>query len=39
MRADWVAIRVPIDSVGRAGGTELAPAALERLLDERLGPP
>jgi arginase len=24
----WVAIGVPIDSVGRAGGTELAPAAL-----------
>jgi len=34
----WVAIGVPIDSVGRAGGTELAPAAVrERDLAERLG--
>jgi len=34
----WIAIGVPIDSVGRAGGTELAPAALrERGLVARLG--
>jgi arginase len=35
---DWTALGVPIDSVGRAGGTELAPAALrEAGLVERLG--
>jgi arginase len=34
----WVAVGVPIDSVGRAGGTEHAPAALrEAGLVERLG--
>jgi len=34
----WIAIGVPIDSVGRAGGTELAPAALrQRGLVARLG--
>jgi arginase len=34
----WVAIGVPIDSVGRAGGTEHAPAALrEAGLVDRLG--
>jgi len=34
----WIAIGVPIDSVGRAGGTELAPAAVrERDLAGRLG--
>jgi len=34
----WVAIGVPIDSVGREGGTELAPAAVrERDLAGRLG--
>jgi len=34
----WIAIGVPIDSVGRAGGTELAPVALrERGLVARLG--
>ena len=34
----WTAIGVPIDSVGRAGGTEHAPAALrEAGLVERLG--
>ena len=34
----WVAIGVPIDSVGRAGGTEHAPAALrEAGLVEQLG--
>jgi len=34
----WVAIGVPIDSVGRAGGTELAPAALRgRELLARVG--
>ena len=34
----WVAIGVPIDSVGRAGGTEHAPAAMrEAGLVERLG--
>ena len=34
----WVAIGVPIDSVGRAGGTEHAPVALrEAGLVERLG--
>ena len=37
-REPWVAIGVPIDSVGRAGGTELAPAAVrERDLPGRLG--
>ena len=36
--AAWTAVGVPIDSVGRAGGTELAPAALRSLgLLERLG--
>ena len=36
--AEWTALGVPIDSVGRAGGTELAPAALrEAGLVERLG--
>ena len=36
--AEWTALGVPIDSVGRAGGTELAPAALrETGLVERLG--
>lgn len=36
----WVAVGVPIDSVGRAGGTEHAPAALrEAGLVERLGIP
>ena len=36
--ADWTVIGVPIDSVGRSGGTELAPAALrEAGLVERLG--
>ena len=35
--ADWTVIGVPIDSVGRSGGTELAPAALrEAGLVERL---
>ena len=34
----WIVIGVPIDSVGRAGGTELAPAALrERGLVARVG--
>ena len=34
----WIAIGVPVDSVGRAGGTELAPAALRgRGLVARLG--
>ena len=34
----WVAVGVPIDSVGRAGGTEHAPAALRGAgLVERLG--
>ena len=34
----WIVIGVPIDSVGRSGGTELAPAALrERGLVARLG--
>lgn len=38
MRTDWTAIGVPIDSVGRAGGTELAPAAMrEHGLLERIG--
>lgn len=38
MRTDWVAIGVPIDSVGRAGGTELAPAAVrEQGLLDRIG--
>lgn len=38
MPAPWVAIGVPIDSVGQRGGTELAPGAVRahRLL-ERLG--
>ena len=36
--ADWTVLGVPIDSVGRSGGTELAPAALrEAGLVERLG--
>jgi arginase len=36
--ARWVAVGVPIDSVGRAGGTELAPAAVRAQgLIERLG--
>jgi arginase len=36
--SDWVAIGVPIDSVGQAGGTELAPAALRaRGLLDRIG--
>jgi arginase len=37
-RSSWVAIGVPIDSVGRAGGTEFAPAAVrgQGLLD-RIG--
>jgi arginase family enzyme len=36
--APWSAIGVPIDSVGRAGGTEHAPAAVrERDLLARLG--
>jgi arginase len=35
---EWVVLGVPIDSVGRSGGTELAPAALrEAGLVERLG--
>jgi arginase len=35
---DWTVLGVPIDSVGRNGGTELAPAALrEAGLVERLG--
>jgi arginase len=34
----WAVIGVPIDSVGRSGGTELAPAALrERGIAERVG--
>jgi arginase len=34
----WIVVGVPIDSVGRAGGTELAPAALRDAgLVERLG--
>jgi len=38
MPSGWSAIGVPIDSVGRSGGTELAPAALrERGLLERVG--
>jgi arginase len=37
-RSRWTAIGVPIDSVGRAGGTELAPAAVrEQGLLERIG--
>ena len=37
-RSQWVAIGVPIDSVGRAGGTEHAPAAVrEHGLLERVG--
>jgi arginase len=36
--AEWAVLGVPIDSVGRSGGTELAPAALrETGLVERLG--
>ena len=36
--ADWTVLGVPIDSVGRAGGTERAPAAMrEAGLVERLG--
>jgi arginase len=36
--AEWTVLGVPIDSVGRNGGTELAPAALrEAGLVERLG--
>jgi hypothetical protein len=36
-RSGWTAIGVPIDSVGRAGGTEHAPAAVrEHGLLERL---
>ncbi|MET0763154.1 MAG: arginase family protein [Thermoleophilaceae bacterium] len=36
--AAWTVLGVPIDSVGRSGGTELAPAALrEAGLVERLG--
>ncbi len=35
---DWTVLGVPIDSVGRGGGTELAPAALrEAGLVQRLG--
>jgi arginase len=38
--AAWTVLGVPIDSVGRSGGTELAPAALrEAGLVERLGAP
>jgi arginase len=38
MPTDWVAIGVPIDSVGRAGGTEHAPSAVrEHGLLERIG--
>ena len=38
MSAPWTAIGVPIDSVGRAGGTERAPAAVrEHGLPARLG--
>lgn len=38
--SDWAVLGVPIDSVGRAGGTELAPAALrEAGLVARLGLP
>jgi arginase len=38
MPEPWVVVGVPIDSVGRSGGTELAPAALrERDLLSRLG--
>jgi arginase len=38
MPEPWVIVGVPIDSVGRSGGTELAPAALrERDLPSRLG--
>jgi arginase len=37
-RSQWVAVGVPIDSVGRAGGTEHAPAAVrEHGLLERIG--
>ena len=36
MTTDWSVIGVPIDSVGRAGGTEHAPAAADELfLDYR----
>ena len=35
---EWAVLGVPIDSVGRAGGTELAPAALRKAgLVKRLG--
>jgi arginase len=38
MQTDWVVVGVPIDSVGQAGGTELAPAAVrEQGLLERIG--
>jgi arginase len=38
MSADWAAIGVPVDSVGRAGGTEHAPAVVrEHGLLERIG--
>ena len=38
MPAPWAAIGVPIDSVGRAGGTERAPAAVrDHALPARLG--
>jgi arginase len=37
-RPPWAVIGVPIDSVGRAGGTELAPAAVRELgLPDRIG--
>jgi arginase len=37
MKTDWTAIGVPIDSIGRWGGTELAPAAVrERGLLDRI---
>ena len=36
--SEWAVLGVPLDSVGRAGGTELAPAALrEAGLIKRLG--
>lgn len=36
--SEWAVLGVPIDSVGRAGGTELAPAALRKAgLVKRLG--
>jgi arginase len=38
VRTDWTAIGVPVDSVGRSGGTEHAPAAVrEHGLLERIG--